>query len=230
MPIYHYNGIVRNSLFFETPNICGAFLTLLLIFMVGFLDFSALENKKKDVLSWLVGALVVLTEFLLVCTYSRAAYLATVISLLFLSIGRRAKAVLLSLLLFVALICFLPSGAKRLASFTEFHEGSIANRILLWQGASAMIAQRPFKGMSFQEIGNYYRAVFLPLDIEARYSTMQSDWLTLGCVHGVWLPFILGTIIIGLALAGATLSFHPAISPSDRSILRCCTAVIIAYI
>ncbi len=118
-------------------------------------------------------------------TYSRGSYLALAVSLVVLSGVLRRLRPLFWLALFCLMLVVLPGTATRVASAGDFGEGSIYNRLRLWEGTCAVIAETPLTGAPAEEVGYLYDAWYQPLSLNAHYYYSLNDLLSLANIHGL---------------------------------------------
>ncbi|MBR6470988.1 MAG: O-antigen ligase family protein [Victivallales bacterium] len=215
-----YQGNERLSLWFGNPNYTGAWLVMLAV-ASGAL-FWCFRRRV-----WLGAAIAAVAAFpcyvAVGMTYSRGAYLAVAAALGGLALLRsfscwknrraphacslwaRIGAAWLPLAFFLATLCSLPSGGKRLDSIRDVNEDlSIAHRLHLWRGGAMMISQYPRYGVG-ESPGKLYSLFYQPLGKEEKYETFLSDFLTLAATWGLLvagevLALALLPVFLGLAL------------------------------
>ena len=156
-------------------------------------------------------------------TYSRGAYLGVAAALGTLALLRsfsgwkkrraphasspavRIGAPWLPLAFFLATLCCLPAGGKRLDSMRDMDgDLAIAHRFYLWRGGTMLISQYPRQGVG-ESPGKLYSLFYQPLGKEERYKTMLNDFLTLAATWGLpvaggVLALALVPVFLGLAL------------------------------
>lgn len=211
---YLYQGHLRWSGTWSTPNIAAAFLATGIVFLGGIA--AALDHLLARRLVWRValGALVAPTltvgSYLLAETYSRGGWCAAAvgIGILFFSARfRRLYPIGLAILSAVA-IALHPSGLSRAASTTQVTEDkSVHHRLLVWQGALQMMMEHPWRGVGSGQFGNVFKSDYqLPTHTQ-EYTTAINDFLTLGAERGLVAlvlasSFALSLIVIAI-FAGA---------------------------
>ena len=196
--MYRFMGVYREQLWFYSPNLAGCFLVMAALFSLGVFVFLL---KRKRV--WLrYGAILPLLTgsvsiFVLACTYSRGGYVGFVAGLVFFLLCLRTKWAALWGGVFALSLLILENGAARVASAAELSEGSIMNRLLLWRGGMAVIADHFVGGMGLSsEIGAEYVRWFKPLWLHENYNYLLNDPLTLAAGWGI---FAAGGILCGVA-------------------------------
>ena len=206
-----YQGHERLALWFGNPNYTGAWLVMLAV-ASGCL-FWCLRRRI-----WLGAAFTAAVSFPLYVavgmTYSRGAYLGVAAALGGLallrgfgswknrraphanSLATRVGAAWLPLAFFLATLCCLPSGGKRLDSIRDMDEDlSVAHRFYLWRGGTMMISQYPLHGVG-EKPGKLYSLFYQPLGKEENYQTLLNDFLTLAAAFG--LPIAGGILTLAL--------------------------------
>ena len=113
----------------------------------------------------------------------------------------------MALACFGIILLFLPSGIKRVGTYTEL-EGdlSIVNRLKLWTGAFQMMADHPISGVETDHFGNVFERDYQTVGHTVTNSTAVSDYLTFGAEHGlVLLGVTVGALffVAGQAYRGA---------------------------
>jgi hypothetical protein len=132
---------------------------------------------------------------LLAQTYSRGAWVAygaSLLVLLALTRGRRRPVVWLIVALVFNLL-LLPAGGQRVRSGADFAEGSVHNRLVVYQGATAVIAQRPVSGVGWHKFSDYYWTWRHPPELTAIYQWALNNYLCLAAELGLpalWLYLV----------------------------------------
>jgi hypothetical protein len=208
-----FNGNERWQGIWATPNIAGSVLAPFILLILG----GAVRVSETGCVRWLriiaIGILFLSLVSLLIpfaFTYSRGAWAAFITGSLIMMFNRGClrKAAILGLLVFGGTVLLLPSGLKRVGSYTHIEEDlSVANRIKLWTGAWQIMAEHPFKGVGGDQFGTVFERDYQQFDHTAQNSTAVSDYLTFGAEHGL----ILLGIILGILLFIVAESFRNAI-------------------
>lgn len=179
-------------LWFQTPNICGLFLSWVVVALCvaecwlsrGERGEAGARGRRRAAL-WCVRGGLALSLLGVSLTYSRGSYLALTVSLLVLSGVLRRFRPLFWLALFCLMLAGLPGTAARVASAGDLGEGSVYNRLRLWEGTCAVISEAPLTGAPAEEVGYRYDAWYQPLSIDEHYSHPLNDLLSLTSIHGL---------------------------------------------
>ncbi len=221
--MFHYLGNERLQLYFFSPNVCGAFLTMTILLSIGF--FWLLRERKESV--WKVAAycilpLIVVQLAMLAWTYSRGGYIACMIALLVVGILSRKRWNWLFPILLTVMILLTGSGASRLKSIGDITEGSIWNRLLLWEGGTGIIAKYWANGVrDLNEVGALYTRWYQPLSLDEGYLTLINDYLTVAAMFGIFALFFLLALLLFLLQLGFIISWKNR----NLFLLCLCTAV-----
>ncbi|NLY91789.1 MAG: O-antigen ligase family protein [Firmicutes bacterium] len=141
----------------KNPNRTGLFLAFLLPILVAFLEAEGALTRR----TFLPGALLVLTVPALLFTYSRTAWAAALVSLVFYW-GPRQKEKLRRLFgVGLLLFGFFPSVSGRIGR-NPFHSATMLYRYRIWQETWALVQKYPWTGGG----GNMLRAALHPLQAE----------------------------------------------------------------
>lgn len=196
--MYRFMGIYREQLWFDSPNLAACFLAMLIMLCIGlFLSMIKRENIYCKIAAIIPATITVMGQFLLVCTYSRGGYVAMAIGLLVMLWLSRSKWIFGFAGVFALLLLLIENGAVRVGTIGHLSDGSIHNRLLLWRGGLAIIADNWLSGMGLGwAIGREYTAWFQPLWLDESYLVMLNDFLTLTCGWGI---FASGGILVGVA-------------------------------
>ena len=125
---------------FDSPNGFGAWLVVMLLLAVSLACFS--KNKKRHLLWILICPLI----FCLVSTYSRGAWIAGFISLMFLGLIRSKKLFLIVTVLLLILPFIVPASVKQRANSIMKITSMNTDRFTLWQEALNITADFPLLG------------------------------------------------------------------------------------
>lgn len=133
----------RISACLPAPTVLASYLLAALMLAIGFLF-----REKKPPLGKFVFN-VIFMIFMLVCfvlTFSRGAYIALFICVLWLAFYKTKKILLLFLPVIVVLSFFPHRSYLSRSFFTKTADPTAQERFLLWQGALAMVKTHPFIG------------------------------------------------------------------------------------
>ena len=156
--MFRFMGVYREQLWFFSPNLAGCFLAMAALFSLGLFTF--LINRKNICLRY--GALLPLLTgsisiFILGCTYSRGGYVGLIAGLLCFLLCIRTKWTALWGAIFLLSLLILENGVARVASAAHISDGSIMNRLLLWRGGMAIVADHFVSGLGLDYgIGGEY--------------------------------------------------------------------------
>ena len=201
--MFHYSGIERIQLFFDTPNLCAAFLVMTgLIFCGIFFMLWKMKFRGKVPLCILTGLLITMTWILLGNTYSRGGYIAGGAVLLLYALLLRRPVHFAAFLYYFACIAITENGVARVQAISDFSDKSILHRFWVWDGALRIIAEYWKCGIGpIPSAGRYYSLWIQPLHIQEIYNTMINDFLTIGTAYGIGACFILLAFLIFLFLS-----------------------------
>lgn len=194
--MYRYLDHPRLQLFFPSPNICAAWLVILIVLLFG-VAHACFLNKKRimQCVAYCLSPVIIIFSAMLCMTYSRGGYVSLLLSMSVYSILIRSRLALTYIALLLFGICaFLPSGATRILSSTHLNENSIKHRIMLWRGGCGLTAMRPCRGWIPSDCGRLYAQWYRPKEVNENYHSMISDYLTISARHG--LPVLLFLLII----------------------------------
>ena len=185
--IFYFQDVERLQMCFYSPNVCGAFLVVLVLVLCGiFLQLNLNRSNVTQILSWLVFILISILFIGIAMTFSRGAYLACFISLLFANFLLPSKKNIFLLLVFLLIISVSPKSMSRVITIKDTEDGSIRNRLHVWRGGCAIIAENWCKGIGgIPAAGHYYTRKYCPKEIHESYQTLVSDILTIGASYGV---------------------------------------------
>jgi len=133
-------------------NHLGAFVADYGAFLLGL--FLCDDNKKRR---WLYLATVLFSIHPLFFSYSRGAYAAAAIALVFFGLVKNRKLLVLAAVIFVSWQTLLPVTVTERIAMTESPSGNLeasaAHRLELWEEAKAMFQENPFFGVGFGGFG-----------------------------------------------------------------------------
>jgi O-antigen ligase len=130
------------------PNEVAAFYAQYTLILLGIFIFQNIGIKKI-----ILGVLILLNFYCLLFLYSRGAYIAFIIALLFFSLIK--KRALLIPLLFLVLFwqVILPKTVIERINYTTIEEGvldsSVTTRLSLWRDSMDVVRSEPFMGIGF---------------------------------------------------------------------------------
>jgi O-antigen ligase len=196
-----FDGSKRWQGIWGTPNIAGAMLSGVIVFLIG----SCMWLKTFRKIAWLrygiISILAITALIAMVClafTYSRGSWVAFMAGVLTLTLmsGSLRKIAIGTLIGFIIIICFLPSGLKRMESYTQIEtDKSIAHRLKLWTGAAQMMAEYPLRGVGQDQFGPVFSRDYQTFEHVTDNSTAVSDYFTLGAERG----YVFVSIVTGLS-------------------------------
>ena len=205
--MFHYLGNDRLQLWFITPNVCASFLSMTILLSIGI--FLCCVDRKKlyfKIIAFALGFAVIAQELLTALTYSRGGYLALGTGLVFAWLFCRKKWVLFFFLAFIAILLLTSNGMDRVQSIGATGEGSIRNRLLLWNGGAGIIAQNWFSGVgSTEKAGELYTGWHQPLGLNERYRGLISDYLNISVSYGIFALFAYLSVIFSAVWLGIRL-------------------------
>lgn len=187
---------------FQNPNTLGACLVLT------WPALAALSEGPSRARWMETQAVAFLAGLLVICTYSRAAYLglALQVALLFWSAGASRRA-LRSGAFVAALFCILgalagllqPRAAERAASIAGSDDASITNRLTVYGDALRILAERPLHGLGVNGFHDIYNRYWKPPHLSYHYADVHSSLL-----HGLMETGLLGAMLFGIAVLGGS--------------------------
>lgn len=189
---YTFLGHHRLRLWFQTPNICGLFLSWIVVALCVAECWLSRRDAtdggvqgRRRVALWCVRCGLAVSLLGVSLTYSRGSYLALAVSLVVVSGVLHRLRPLFWLALFCLMLVVLPGTATRVASAGDLKEGSVYNRLRLWEGTCAVITEAPLTGAPAEEVGYRYDAWYQPLSLNAHYYYSLNDLLSLASIHGL---------------------------------------------
>lgn len=221
------DGHLRWNLGWPTPNYAGAFLATLLALLIAF----SRSRWRWGVLAAEAGGL-----FLLAKTYSRGSVVALGLAWLFgllagrgwLRPGERwlwpARVGVLVLILLAVDFSWSRAGDSANPADGIREDGSVANRLALWQGGLRMIAAAPLAGWGAGESGRAYMNWYQEMDRDEGFATMVNSYLHVAVEHG--LPVLMSVLFL-LVLLVVTAWRRAAVGETaDRSQGKSSAAVV----
>jgi pimeloyl-ACP methyl ester carboxylesterase len=189
--VFFYGTHLRFQGIFDSPNTCAVLLGMTLVFILVFF-------KKKQHWSLRIPAIsaVCFFSYLLAQTYSRGTWVAygcSLVLLLFLARGFRIPVIWI-ILAFALGLLLLPAGTERILSSGNFQEGSVRNRLVVYQGATTVIYHQPLTGVGWDQFGPYYKNWFQPADMKYSYPGALNNYLCLAAELGLpalWLYLVI---------------------------------------
>lgn len=135
--------LARISSSFHQSNNFGAYLVCIIPIYLAFITCKSINWRNR--IYFMPGLALLL--FCLVKTYSRGAWLASVIAILIFSLLKSRRLFITFIILFVISASFLPFQMKdRITNIFNFKEGTSWERLKLWSGALGMIKKHPLLG------------------------------------------------------------------------------------
>lgn len=223
--MFHYLGNERLQLGFFSPNVCATFLAMSVLLCIGFFWFLIAQKKIGwKIAGWgIVSPFIILQFIMLAATYSRGGYVACSFALCVACIVSRKKWSFLFLLLWIIILFLTGDGVERVQSIGNIDDGSIRNRLLLWQGGAGLIAKYWFSGLhELPKIGTYYTHYYQPLWLNEGYLTLISDYLTIAAQYGIFALFSILTFLLFLLQQGGRLYWKN----QNPLLLYACAAVL----
>lgn len=204
---FHYLGITRLQLFFDSPNLCAAFLCPLILLLIG-LHYSCRTNKHIKSILFIVCIILLLMLFL---TFSRGGWLGCFAGMC-LSAFLLRKTSLLPWLwpsAFILLILLSNLGLSRFTGSSLKYDSSIGNRFKVWTGGCALIAKNWSHSVGLPPaVGEYYERHYQRHTSHGRYGTLVNDFLTLAASVGLPVAWLIATCFLSVYAA----CFHPETS------------------
>ena len=115
--------------------------------------------------------------------------------------------------LMVGLIWLSAAGDRFSPSFIST-DGSVANRLELWKGASQMVFLRPLNGLGLGEGGYFFSQWYQPQHLEYSYTSLLNSWLEIGVESG--LPALAAGIFLCLFALGLVLFRQQAENTTEK--------------
>jgi O-antigen ligase len=160
-------GIKRATAAFPNANVLGVYLSALAPLIIG-LSLYLFKGKKKAVMFFLST----LTIIGIVLTFSRPTALALYISVLFLSIVRKNKALTVMLLVLLLFLPFIiPKNIKDWARQVNYNPIIFmcnTDRIVIYRNTINMIKHHPIIGVGINTFSKNYLTYKLPEPIDAK--------------------------------------------------------------
>jgi putative inorganic carbon (HCO3(-)) transporter len=186
----HFSYDVRyaGELGYAGENGLGAFEAQMALFLLALYAFT--KNRKVKLV--LVGLLITCV-YCILFVFSRGAYAATLVGMVFFGLFRERKLLLLALALLISWEVLLPTAVQQRITMTyskeEGLDNSSAERIELWQGALKMIARNPVFGSGFDSY-EFLTATTQELhDTHNYYLKVWVEMGTIGLMMFIWLLF-----------------------------------------
>jgi O-antigen ligase len=129
-------------------NHLGAFIAAYGAFLLGL--YLCDDDKKRR---WLYLAAILSCIHPLFFSYSRGAYAAAIVALLFFGLVKSRKLLVLAVVIFVSWQTLFPATVVERITMTENPSGNLeasaAHRLVLWEHAKAMFQENPIFGVGF---------------------------------------------------------------------------------
>lgn len=204
---YYYDGHLRFQFLMDSPNYCATVLGMAVLILCGFL--ACFPSKT------IPGRIAYLSVFLLTAfgilgvalTYSRGGWVALAAGMIVVWVGapRIRRPVSLLLGIFVVSIFLMPGGVNRTLSYADQTDLSILNRLEVWKGALAMLADNWQSGIGKDNFGSEFALRYQPPSMSTSYYAALNDYLTLAARYGV---FALWTYLFCIMAPWATAWNH----------------------
>lgn len=204
---YTYAGLSRWTAGFGNPN-----KTAVLFACLALVAFAVALRARRDVVSWMGGALCAVAVFALQHTFSRGGLVACGCGALIVCAASlralRSPRRWIPLVLLVSLACGLPTGRAafaRLAASAPAQESSAGNRLVIWREVPRMMADAP-GGWGLGNSGAAFMSWYQPLDRRESYRTLVGSHFTWLVELGFWgrCAYLAGWLLV-LALCGLRL-------------------------
>lgn len=208
---YSFAGSERLQLFFDTPNQFAAALCCAIFLVLGLGAFAvqAGSERRLRAYSWAGYAIIAVALAgapLLALTYSRGGYLAFAAccaAALLPKPSRIAGAAVLAV--FLASLALVPSGLQRAgAAVPSDDDASVANRLELWEGTLAMIADHWQRGVGGESAFlETYSMWYQEPGRATRYGNAVNQYLDIAATQGLPMLFaylLAASILLALPL------------------------------
>ena len=236
--LYYFGEYQRWNFFFVNPNVAGAFVAMLIAFIIPFTGILPCKKNKNIRILFLAFLCLELTlYFLLAKTYSRGALVALVVSLVLfalLALTARFKwksivAILSVKFCVLAMILFFTGFIGRVSPQFLSQDGSVGARTQLWGGGLRLIAANPANGWGIDNSGSAYMNWMQEFDDDRRYQGMVNSYMHVSIERG--LPVLL--LVLAALLAPAIYGASVYISPHVRflnTVVCACSICIVAFL
>lgn len=228
--IFWYEGNIRTTAWFDSPNHWATFLVMLLMVFIGLSTaiYNYYISWKRTLAISFIGLSLLFIIVELIQTYSRGGWLACLsgFGLLFASLKQKYLSTAgLALLILIVCIMIFPDAHKRINYDYTSHDNSVLNRLEVWRGALAMTAYYGWNGAGDDNFGKEFDAWFQPIKMKTSYRTAINNYLTLSSENGI---VIFGIYLI-IVLMPLWLSWKLAVKAQNFPILGMCAAML-AYL
>lgn len=186
---------------FPTPNVAGVLWAAAVVMLLGGLCLPGIRQALPLLRhGWRIGCGLglIVALALLVCTGSRAGWLACWGGILMLALGRCAPWKLVAAIggLWLVLTLSMPTTNRRLTQ-DPTQDSSIALRLGLWRATIAVIADHPWTGVGLERLPVLLDDWYLPDHMRQRFGTALNDGLTLAATTGLpALGLVIGTLLV----------------------------------
>lgn len=208
---YYFDGHLRWSLLWESPNAAGAFIAALLPLAWMSTALLKFHFKERGSIPPAAGSVIVtlLLSYLLVKTYSRGALLTTGIELLVFFAGglvvfrdNRAWVLLATggQALAIGILAWTVGFLGRVAPAYIASDPAATNRLEYWFYGMGLIPVSPWTGLGFRESGWEYLQWMQPLDSDVMVNGLVNSYLELAVEFG--LPVVCLWIGLSVAICG----------------------------
>ena len=203
--LFHYRGQARWSEPWDNPNTFGLLMGMGAVLALGSLKSKVQSLRSKVGSVCLVGAAVVMAVGL-VRSYSRGAWVGAAVGLAYLAWGSRPdwrwqmangkaaangkgwKVTVMASLLVLAFWGLRETGglvARRAYSVANANDFSWRNRVAAYEGALAMLAERPWFGFGWNQPERVYDGLYRSAKVEEGMAIQMNDYFMLGMTLGV---------------------------------------------
>ena len=219
---FFFHGHERLRFFFDTPNQLGIFLNLIIFLLLGLLFLS--YQQKKDTLCLAILTLsVVFSTVLLIMTYSRGAMVGLFAGMALFCFASRKKSLLMVPGLIAIILLLIPGAFTRFLHIFNFSDMAVVNRLILWQGGSAIGARYWLAGAPVPA-GGLFSAWYQPINMNTAYSSFVNDYLTIGAVYGLIALAVYLCVLIFCAI-----STYEIYRKTSNIFALCCCCAITSY-
>lgn len=193
---FFFQGAERLGWIYGSPNRLSIVIAAFLLLTIGlWCEGRRFFGNEKIWFCWktdlFFGLALIALSVALVLTYSRCGWIGYGAGLCFLLwAGRNRREIwaetLAALLLFLICVVLLPEGMDRLSSSWSFDEDhSVRNRLLLWNGTLALIADHWRSGVGFQNFSQTLFLNYLDPRLEFAYGHPLNNYLKVGAGYGL---------------------------------------------
>jgi len=186
------------------PNELGAFYSYYTMFLLGFLLYEKYKLKKI-----IFSGIIVFNTYCILFLFSRGAYMASLIGLLFLGVVRSRKLLFIPLVLLIAWNTVLPTSVLERIEMTKTDRGidpSILGRIQMWNQAMEIVSSNPLTGIGF---GSTVYMGFKSFSGEKERSDIHNGYFEILMESGI-IGLLLFLLIFYFAIKNGLALYHRA--------------------